>query len=92
MDYWADGTAVARYDRRLVAFATWVYSVKPASATPERVFSHMKYLISARRSRITAATTDMRLTVASLLPLKRKLEEVLDERSLKRPMLFKSRK
>ena len=63
---------------------------KPASASPERVFSHMKYLVSARRSSITAPNTDMRLTVASLLPMKRKLEDLMNQRSLKKAMLFKS--
>ena len=80
---------MAKFDKRLVAFATWVFSVKPASSSPERVFSHMKYLVSARRSRITAHNTDMRLTVASLLPKKRQLEDAMHERSLKRANLFK---
>ena len=92
MKYWGDATAVARYDKKLVEFSTWVYSVKSASASPERVFSQMKYLVSARRSSITAQNTDMRLTVASLLPLKRKLEDVMNSRSLKRAMVFKSSK
>ena len=90
MTYWGDAQAVAIYDEQLVQFATQVHSVRPASASPERTFSHMKYLVSARRSSITARNTDMRLTVASLLPQKRKLEEEMKYRSLKRAMLFKN--
>ena len=90
MTFWSDDSKVSKFDKGLVEFATWVYSVRPASVSPERTFSHMKYLVSSRRSCITAKNTDLRLTVASLLPQKRKLQEVMEVRSLKRAMLFKS--
>ena len=41
MTYWGDAQAVAIYDQRLVEFVTLVYSVKPASVSAERTFSHM---------------------------------------------------
>ena len=88
MIYWGDMLSVTKYGHLLVEFATWVFSVRPSSASPERTFSRMKFMVSPRRSAITAAHTDMRLAVASLLPQKRKLEELMKDASLKSNGLF----
>ena len=76
MIYWGDTLSVAKYGDLLVEFATWVFSVRPSSASPERTFSRMKFMVSPRRSAITAAHTDMRLAVASLLPQKKKIRRI----------------
>ena len=89
MTFWGDTLSIAKYGDRLVDFATWVFIVRPSSASPERTFSRMKFMVSPRRSSITADHTDMRLAVASLLPQKRKLQELMKDASIKRNALFK---
>ena len=73
----------------LVDFAHYIFSIYSSSASPERVFSLMKDMVRTKRSSFTGANVDMRLTMRSLLPAKRKLENLLLERNIKKSKLFK---
>ena len=72
----------------LVNFARYIFSILAGSAGPEREFSRMGYLITTRRSLYTIANTNKRLTLANLIPQKRRLENALSTRQLKRSKLF----
>ena len=65
------------------------YSISAWSAGPEREFSRMGYLLSSRRSRYTPSHTNKRLTLANLIPQKRRLERLLTVRKIKKIKLFK---
>jgi len=79
-NFWLDSEKTAGFDPTLIAFAKYIFTIISASASPERTFSIMKHMISSRRSSITGANTDRRLTVRSLLPMKRKLEELVESK------------
>ena len=87
--FWCDSTYTSVLPQPLIEFAHYIFSIFAASASPERVFSSMKDLVRTRRSSITGANVDKRLTMRSLLPCKRKLEDCMLERGLKRSKLFK---
>ena len=55
---------------------------------PEREFSRLGWMVSKRRASITAENTDKRLTLGCLLPMKRKLECLLETRKIKKQNLF----
>ena len=88
--FWLEDALTSSLDPALKEFAIFVFSVISSSAAPERSFSIMKHMISARRSRYTGDNTDMRLTTKSLLPAKRKLENLLEQRQIKKNKLFHS--
>ena len=48
----------------------------------------MGYLISTRRTRYTASNTNKRLTLANLIPQKRRLEDILTGRKIKKSKLL----
>ena len=87
--FWTNAEHMSAMDDQLVSFAIYIFSIFSGSAGPEREFSRMGYLLSARRSRYTASNSDKRLTLANLIPQKRRLERVMAERKLKRAKLFK---
>ena len=51
----------------------------------------MGYLIATRRARYTASNTNKRLTLANLTPQKRRLEDILTERKIKKSKLFENK-
>ena len=75
----------------LVSFAVFIFSILAGSAGPEREFSRMGYMISPRRSSYTASNANKRLTLSNLIPQKRRLEIVMDERKIKKTKLFSSK-
>ena len=75
--------------KSLVEFAHHVHSIQYSSASSEREFSRMGWMISPRRASITAANADKRLALANLLPMKRKLEKEMDVGNFKKRNLFK---
>ena len=86
--FWNDSDHSALLSSSIRAFASYLFSILAGSAGPEREFSRMGYLLSSRRTRYTATNTNKRLTLANLLPQKRKLERLLSTRRLKRSKLF----
>ena len=86
--FWSDMTHSMEMGSRLVSFARYIFSILAGSAGPEREFSRMGYLISSRRSSYTPDNTNKRLTLANLLPQKRRLEDLLSSRQLKMCKLF----
>lgn len=68
--------------------ANFVFSIKSFSVAPEREFSRMNWMVSERRSSITAENVDKRLTLGCILPLKRKLEIILKQRKVQKRNLF----
>ena len=89
--FWLNSALTSQLKPELKDFANFIYSVISASASPERAFSIMKHIISSRRSSITGPNTDMRLTSQSLLPAKRKLEDLMESRKIKAAKLFHHR-
>lgn len=87
--FWTNAEHMSALDDQLISFAIYIFSIFSGSAGPEREFSRMGYLLSARRSRYTASNSNKRLTLANLIPQKRRLERVMAERKLKRSKLFK---
>ena len=75
----------------LVRCANFVHSIKSSSSDPEREFSRMGWMINKRRSAITAENANKRLTIGNLLPMKRKLSELLSSRKLQKRDLFKKK-
>ena len=65
--------AATRLDENLVRTAHFVHSIRGASANAEREFNRMGWMISSRRSAITAEHAYQRLTMANQLPQKRLL-------------------
>ena len=51
----------------------------------------MGWMINKRRSAITAENANKRLTIGNLLPMKRKLSELLSSRKLQKRDLFKKK-
>ena len=86
--FWTDKTHCAVLGSSLVSFARYIFSILSSSARPEREFSRMSYLITKRRSSYTASNTNKRLTLANLIPQKRRLEELLTKRKVKKVKLF----
>ena len=86
--FWKDPNHNLAMGCRLTEFASYVFSILAGSAGPEREFSRMGYLVSSRRSSYTAANTNMRLTLANLIPQKRRLESELRFRKLIKAKLF----
>ena len=72
----------------LVSFSRYIFSILAGSAGPEREFSRMGYLVTTRGSCYTAENANKRLTLANLIPQKRRLEKALSSRQLKRSKLF----
>ena len=70
------------------ALAHFVFSILAGSAGSEREFSRMGYLLSSRRTSYTPSNSNKRLTLANLLPQKRRLEEIMNARGLKKMKLF----
>ena len=89
--FWSNPKHVHSLPRCLVRCAIFVLSIKSSSAGPEREFSRMGWMINQRRSSITAANADKRLTIGNLLPTKRKLTEILSSRKLQKKQLFKTK-
>ena len=46
------------------------------------------YMVTPRRSSYTASNTNKRLTLANLLPQKRRLEDIMNRKNLKKSKLF----
>ena len=86
--FWNDGTHGLAMGTRLRELANYIFSVLAGSAGPEREFSRMGYLVSSRRSRYTSSNTNKRLTLANLIPQKRRLEKEIRFRQLKKAKLF----
>ena len=86
--FWSDDTHSLNMGSKLVSFAGYIFSILAGSAGPEREFSRMGYLVSSRRSSYTPDNTNKRLTLANLLPQKRRLEDLLSSRKLKKCKLF----
>ena len=81
--FWNDQKHRLALGSSLVELARYMFSIRSSSAGPEREFSRMGFLLSPRRSRYTASNTNKRLTLANLIPQKRRLEEELTSRMLK---------
>ena len=88
--FWSDETHSSVLGSDLVSFARYIFSILSSSAGPEREFSRMGYLVTKRRSRYTPANTNKRLTLANLIPQKRRLEDILSIRQIKRARLFEN--
>ena len=86
--FWNDSAHSVLLSSSIRSFARYIFSILAGSAGPEREFSRMGYLLSSRRTRYTASNTNKRLTLANLLPQKRKLEILMKTRRLKRSRLF----
>ena len=89
--FWTN-PATTRLDEYLVRTAYFVHSIRWASANAEREFSRMGWMISSGQSAITAEHAYQRLTMANQLPQKRRLEELMDEREIKKQELFDYKK
>ena len=89
--FWNDSNHDAVMGSSLRAFALYILSILERSAGSEREFSRMGYLLSSRRTSYKASNTNKRLTLANLLPQKRRLEEIMNVRGLKKSKLFDSK-
>ena len=74
----------------LVEFAIFIFSLMSSSANSERAFSRMSWMISSRRSGITASNADKRLTLCNQIPQKRRLMDECKSRNIKRVKLSES--
>ena len=88
--FWKDSNHRQALPDCLVRCATFILSIKSSSVAPEREFSRVGWMVNKRRSSITAENTDKRLTIGNLLPMKRKLNEVIVSRKLQKKDLFYS--
>ena len=88
--FWNDPNHRAEMGPDLVSFAIYIFSILSSSAGPEREFSRMGYLDTTRRSSYTSSNTNKRLTLANLIPQKRRLETLLCNRKIKKSKLFDS--
>ena len=86
--FWSDKKHTRAMGDSLARFSTYIFSILAGSAGPEREFSRMGYLVTTRRSRYTAGNANKRLTLANLIPQKRRLEKALSSRQIKRSKLF----
>ena len=86
--FWGNTKHTNILPKLLVEFALRVHSIRSSSACSEREFSRMGWMISQRRASITASNADMRLSLANLLPMKRKLENAMMKKNIKRINLF----
>ena len=68
--------------------ALFVHSIKSSSASSEREFSRMGYMIAGRRGGYTPANVNKRLVTGNMLAQKRRLETTLQERKVKKSKLF----
>ena len=87
--FWSNPKHANVLPKLLVEFALRVHSIRSSSACSEREFSRMGWMISQRRASITAANADMQLSLANLLPMKRKLENAMMKKNIKRMNLFR---
>jgi hypothetical protein len=86
--FWSDKNHQNHLHPILVATAIFVLSVLSASANCERQFSRMAALITSRRSSFTANNANKILVLSNLLPQKRRLENIMAERNIKKQKLF----
>ena len=89
--FWNNSDHAAVMGSYIRAFALFILSILAGSAGPEREFSRMGYLLSSEKTSYKASNTNKRLTLANLLPQKRRLEEIMNVRGLKKSKLFDSK-
>ena len=85
---WVDVRLTSTLDVALIKYSLFIFSIRSGAVRCETEFSRMSWMISARRSSITAANANMRLTLTSILPQKRRLEHVMQSRNVKKSSLF----
>ena len=88
--FWSDKSHNSSLDPCLNEFAGFTHSIRVAAANCERQFSRMGWMISQRRAKITAPNSNKRLTMMNQLPQKRRLEQLCEEREIKRIKLSES--
>ena len=82
--FWNDPTHSPFFASELQEIALYVHSIKPASANCETEFSKMAKMTTS----YTAKNEGLRLTIRSQLPAKRKLQNLMSERRVKKAKLF----
>ena len=85
--FWNDADVRDTFPSFLVSTAIFIFSILSSSANCERAFSRMGWMVSDRRTAITANNADKRLTLCNQLPQKRRLLQVCKERKIKRTKL-----
>ena len=87
--FWINPLHRSKMHSCLVKYALFLYSIRSSSASSEREFSRMAWMLSKRRSSYTTSNTNRMLTCGNLIPQKRRLEQELVKRKVKRRNLFK---
>ena len=86
--FWSNSANRCVLPKCIVLFALFCHSVRSSSASPEREFSRMGWMISSRRASVRPKNADKRLVMGNLLPQKRRLEIEMEKRNIKMKMLF----
>lgn len=87
-EFWCDSRLTSDLSSQLKRYAVFVFSIRSGAVKCESEFSRMSWMISARRSSYTAENANKRLTMGNLLPQKRKLEQEMEKRKIKKRKLF----
>ena len=87
--FWNDREARDTSPLFLVSVAIFVFSILSSSASCERAFSRMGWMVANRRAAITADNADKRLALCNQLPQKRRLLELCREEKLSEQNLMK---
>ena len=82
--FWNRSTTKSEFPVFLIDFSIFIFSLLSSSASCERVFSRMGWMVSGRRSSITSENVDRRLTLANQLPQRKRLLTMCDDRKIKR--------
>ena len=81
--FWNRTSTMAAFPDFFFKFSIFIFSVKSSSASCERTFSRMGWMVSGRRSSITSENVDKRLTLANQLPQRKRLLTMCDDRKIK---------
>ena len=89
--FWANPFHRSKMHSGLTEYALFLFSIRSSSASSEREFSRMAWMLSKRRSSYTTSNTNRMLTCGNLIPQKRRLQQELFKRKVKQRNLFKSK-
>ena len=82
--FWNRASTKTDFPEFLIIFSIFKFSLLVSSASCERTFSHMSWIVSERRSCITSENGDKRLKLANQLPQRKRLLGMCDSLKIKR--------